>query len=100
MDCEEAHINKLEAEGAHVVFLAGWSPWQKALQRSNPTAFAQFEKKRDDDREWLVCIPDGMTDWQYIAECATQKARDEAGLMSFTTRLTRQFMENKHQAEK
>ena len=86
-------VERLQAAGGHVAFLAEWMPWQKSIQRSDPAAYQRYEANRDEEREWLACKPVSMTDGAYLSALATQKQAESAALIRFTTRLTWQFMD-------
>lgn len=93
-------IRRQEAASADVTFLAGWSPWQKAVQRHNPEGFKRYEVNRDDEREWLTCQPETMKDGAYLDALAEQKKHAEQGLLLFTKRHTWQFMDEHSKGRK
>ncbi|MES2832992.1 MAG: NEL-type E3 ubiquitin ligase domain-containing protein [Pseudomonadota bacterium] len=93
-DLDEAvhRITLLENTGAHVKHLVTWSPWVKVLQQHYPHDFADFEKRVEQDRDWLVFQPAAMNTAQYIAAGEDQKADDTADRVRFMVKLTWQHL--------
>lgn len=90
-------VGRKEAETGGLKFLAEWQPWQKAMQRRNPAAFARVEQSIQDQEEAVAVLPESLTgeaQRTLYADVADRKLREIQG---FTRTQTIIFMnENQH----
>jgi len=90
-------IKDLESKGADVKFLANWEPWQIAMARIYPEAFAQFQQRIEQDEDWLRIPLDVMNTPQYETACNDKDAHKVAEKTQFMSRLTWHHFERQRQ---
>lgn len=95
IDAAEAEILQLDSGNKYIGFLTQWTPWQKAMQRANKTAFTAIEANIEEDRDWLVFPMKVMNSSDYTAECSKQAEHTALVIERFITRMTWKFLDEK-----
>ncbi|MBC7414401.1 MAG: hypothetical protein H7327_05655 [Herminiimonas sp.] len=73
-------------------FLAAWTPWRDALERTYPSDYAAVRETISAARDRLALPPDHMTSQQWLTALERQKLDEERQLSDLAKRLSTRFV--------
>ena len=84
---------RLQGSGS-VDFLVQWTPWQQAMERAHPRAYAAARRLHQEDRDALALQPPRTTEGEWLGAFPEQAAREIADIQRITKRLTWAILES------
>ena len=94
IDAAAAEVERRLQGSASVEFLVQWTPWQQAMERANPQAYAATRRVHQEDRDAIALQPPRTTEGEWLGALAAQAAREIADIQRITKRLTWAILES------